>query len=162
MLCAFFERINYLVYHIYHNKIIYDELVILYDQFNVNYLNELIENYIDTNYDTIKPTSHNDDTYPYYRYNLYSSDYVDIFMLKMTKNSRCAFKNDKNVSKIMFIINDGKLHEHLFKKSFLFNRYYCKNSSRTYINDYTCVDPKMLHKIHAEEYTETLHIVIYK
>ncbi len=162
MLQNFFEKIDYIIYRNYYINDIFNKISDLITQIEPDYLNELIEDYIDQNYNKIEKITLNDSTLsPYYKFILYRSHNADIFTIKWTKNSKYKFNVDNKNNYLMYVISDGKLREHLFKKSRWFNRYIHKKGGTSYLGDYTYIEKNYCHLIKAEEYTETLHIVIY-
>ena len=66
---------------------IYENIINILKSYNPNFLNEIIENEIDFNYENIKIITVNEDTNPYYKYYLYNSRLFDIIHIKWTKNS---------------------------------------------------------------------------
>jgi hypothetical protein len=162
MLQNIFEEIDFIIYNNYNINNIFDEIIKIFSQFEPDYINELVEDYIDNNYNKLeKMTFDYGIIHPFYKFILYRSRYVDIFTIKWTKNSTHKFNIGNKQNYIMFTINDGKLHQHLFKKSNIFNKYIHKMSDRFYLGEYIVVEKNCIHRVKAEEYTETLHVVIY-
>lgn len=122
-------------------------------------LNEIIENEIYDNYDKNKIKIINNNNYSYYKYLLYSSELFDIVNIKWEKNSMSNIHDHPPKGCIMYIINDGKLKENVYV-------YNSNKILKTGINNLTygkisyIKGNKYLHKIYANEFTETLHIYI--
>lgn len=133
----------------------------LFNNLDVDKFNESIEDYIDDNYDDIKTTIINENKNPYYKYILYNSELLDIVHIKWTKNSESKVHDHPKSGCIVFVLNDGKLSEHTFLNSSKLNKIMRINTDTLMYRDigYKIGDNE-LHKIKADEYTETIHVYI--
>lgn len=138
---------------------IYKDITKILRYYEPEKLNEIIENEIDYNYDKNKIKVINNNNYPYYKYLLYSSELFDIVNIKWMKNSISNIHDHPSKGCIMYVINDGKLTENIYinSKDIIFRS---GTNKLTYGKISYIKGNKYLHKIYANEFTETLHIYI--
>ena len=140
---------------------IYENIINILKSYNPNFLNEIIENEIDFNYENIKIITVNEDTNPYYKYYLYNSRLFDIIHIKWTKNSETKIHDNPKLGCFTFVINDGKLYEHIYTNSYIFKKLLRNASHKLTYNKIAYINGNInLNKFCAHEYTETIHICI--
>lgn len=128
--------------------------------YNPDELNEYIEEYIDINSD-IKKIICNVNGYNYYKYILYSSQNFDVVHIKWEKYSQSKIHDHPELGCCMMILNDGKIIEDRFFKSEYRNLLVkCDQRKLGYGDIGYLKSNKILHRIIAKEYTETLHIYL--
>jgi hypothetical protein len=137
---------------------IYNNITKILKYYKPEKLNEIIENEIYDNYDKNRIKIINNNNYPYYKYLLYSSELFDIVNIKWEKNSMSNIHDHPDKGCIMYVMNDGKLIENVYVNN---NTIYRIGTNKlTYGKIGYRIGNKYLHKITADEFTETLHIYI--
>jgi hypothetical protein len=125
-------------------------------------LNEIVEEYIDNNYNMIDKITETYKNKSCYKFILHRSDKYDIVHIKWEKD----FQSDKHqhlkFDNAMYVINDGCLVEHIFKYCNFYDIFIRYNTiNLKYGNIEYKLNNDEIHKIIAKEYTETLHINIH-
>jgi hypothetical protein len=125
-------------------------------------LNEIIEEYIDDNYNKIQKITETNKNKCCYKYILHKSDKYDIVHIKWEKGFQSDKHQHNKLNNNMYVINDGCLVEHIFKYSNLYNIFVrCHTIKLKYGELEYKLNNDEIHKIIAKEYTETLHINIH-
>lgn len=123
-------------------------------------LNEYIEEYIDE-HPNIKKIICNVNGYKYYKYILYSASDFDMVHIKWEKMAESTIHDHPELGCIMMILNDGKLIEDRFFRSEYTSLFIkCEQKRLAYGDIGYIKSNKILHRIMAKEYTETLHIYL--
>jgi hypothetical protein len=123
-------------------------------------LNEYIEEYIDENPD-MKKIICNVNGNKYYKYILYSSQNFDMVHIKWEKMAQSKIHDHPELGCIMMVLNDGKIIEDRFFRSDYANLLVRCEQKRAGYGDIGYIKSnKILHRIIAKEYTETLHIYL--
>jgi hypothetical protein len=125
-------------------------------------LNEIIEEYIDDNYDKIEKITETNKNKSCYKFILHKSDKYDIIHIKWEKGFQSNKHHHDKLNNIMYVINDGCLVEHIFNYSNFYNIFVrCHTTKLKYGNLEYKLNNNEIHKIITKEYTETLHINIH-
>lgn len=137
-----------------------DKINLLLLNYKPEELNEYIEEYIDENPDLEKITCNNNG-YKYYKYILYSSESFDLIHIKWEKFAESKIHDHPEIGCVLMVLNDGKLTEDVYVKS-EYSKILIKTEQNKlfYQNIGFQKSNKILHKITANEYTETLHVYL--
>lgn len=143
-------------------NIIKDKINLILLNYKPEELNEYIEEYIDENPNleiyTINVNGHN-----YYKYILFTSNEIDIVHIKWEKYSETTIHDHPDKGCIMMVLNNGKLIENIYFNSEYANILIKRSQKKLLYGDFGYIKSnKYLHKIIANEYTETLHIYLIK
>ena len=125
-------------------------------------LNEIIEEYIDDNYDQIEKIIETNKKKSCYKFILHKSEKYDIIHIKWEKGFQSDKHEHSKFNNIMYLINDGCLIEHIFKYSNFYNIFVRSGTLKLKYGELEYkLNNNEIHKIIAKEYTETLHINIH-
>ncbi len=157
----FVSQIRYICYETKDCDEIYENIMHVLKNYNPGLLNEIIENEIDMNYNNVEIQTLDENNNPYYMYQLYNSKLFDIIHIKWTKKSSTRIHDNPKLGCFIYTLNDGKLIQHIYQNSIIFNRLIRYNSDKLTYGKIGYINGNIeLHKLCAEEYTETLHICI--
>jgi hypothetical protein len=162
MFKAFIEKIDNSFLKLSNPCVTHTNIKNILASYKPDILNEIIEEYIDDNYDQIQKITEINKNKSCHKYILYKSDKYDIIHIKWEK----GFQSDKHqhckFDNIVYVINGGCLVEHIFKYSNLYNIFVkCATLKLKYGEIEYKLNNDEIHKIIAKEYTETLHINIH-
>jgi hypothetical protein len=162
MFRAFIEKIDNSFLKLSNPYVAHMNIKNILQSYKPDMLNEIIEEYIDDNYDQIEKITEINKNKSCYRFILHKSDKYDIVHIKWEK----GFQSDKHqhlkFDNVMYIINDGYLVEHIFNYWDIFNMFVrCNIIKLKYGNLEYKLNNDQIHKVIAREYTETLHINIH-
>jgi hypothetical protein len=162
MFQAFIEKIDNSFFKLSNPYVTQTNIKNIISSYKPDILNEIIEEYIDDNYDMIDKITETNKNKSCYKFILHKSEKYDIIHIKWEmgfqtdKHKHCKFNN------VMYVINGGCLVEHIFKYWGIFNMFVRSNIVKLkYGNLEYKLNNKEIHKIIAKEYTETLHINIH-
>ena len=125
-------------------------------------LNEIIEEYIDDNFDQIEKIIETNKNKSCYKFILHKSENYDIIHIKWEKGFQSDKHQHSKFNNIIYVINDGCLVEHIFKYWNIFNMFVRSNIVKLKYGELNYkLDNNEIHKIVAKQYTETLHINVH-
>ena len=162
MFKAFIEKIDSSFFKLSNPYVTHLNIKNILNSYKPYILNEIIEEYIDDNYNDIKKTTETNKNKCCYKFILHKSDKYDIIHIKWEKGFQSDKHHHDKLNNIMYVINDGCLVEHIFKYSNFYNIFVrCHTTKLKYGNLEYKLNNNEIHKIIAKEYTETLHINIH-